>query len=75
MTQALQARHAARLAVEAAAQATLVALDALARDGYAFHDAATMLGLSPAEIERYAPALGAGTDLRRDPDPVQVAGQ
>jgi hypothetical protein len=53
---ALQMRHAARQAVEAAMRATRDALDALAREGIAFHDAATMLGLSPAEIEQYGPA-------------------
>ena len=53
---ALQMRHAARQAVEAATQATREALDALAREGIAFLDAATMLGLSPAEIELYGPA-------------------
>jgi hypothetical protein len=52
---ALQARHAARQAAEAAVQATREALTELARDGYAFHDAATMLALSPAEIEQYGP--------------------
>jgi hypothetical protein len=52
---ALQARHAARQAVEAATNATREALEALARDGYAFHDAATMLGLSRAEIEQWGP--------------------
>jgi len=56
VVQALKARHAARQAVEAAGQATLAALDTLARDGYPFHDAATMLGLSPAEITHYGPA-------------------
>jgi hypothetical protein len=53
---ALQMRHAARQAVEAATQATREALDALAREGVALRDAATMLGLSPAEIEQYGPA-------------------
>jgi len=77
VAQALQARHTARQAADAAGQATLVALDALAREGYPFHDAATMLGLSPAEIERYAPVAAPGetADPRRDPDPLQVAGQ
>src|SRR5215469_17157481 len=56
VAQALQARHAARQAVELAGQATLAALDALAREGYPFHDAATMLGLTPAEINHYGPA-------------------
>lgn len=59
VTQALQARHAARQALEAAVQATIAALDALAQEGYQFHDAATMLGLSPSEIAQYAPD-GAG---------------
>jgi hypothetical protein len=52
---ALLARHAARQAAEAAAQATREALEALAREGYTFHDAATMLALSPAETEQYGP--------------------
>jgi len=55
VAQALQVRHAARQAAEAAMQATRQALEALAREGYAFHDAATMLALSPAEIEMYGP--------------------
>jgi hypothetical protein len=53
---ALQMRHAARQAAEAAARATGEALGALAHEGIAFRDAATMLGLSPAEIEQYGPA-------------------
>jgi hypothetical protein len=52
---ALQVRHTARQAAEAAGVATRDALEALARDGYGFHDAATMLSLSPGEIERYGP--------------------
>jgi hypothetical protein len=52
---ALQARHVARQAAEAAVQATREALQALAREGYTFHDAATMLALSPAEIAQYGP--------------------
>lgn len=56
VAQALKARHAARQAVEVAGQATVAALDALAHEGYRFHDAATMLGLSPAEIAHYGPA-------------------
>ena len=51
VAEALQKRHVARLAVEAANRATRDALEALAREGCAFQDAATMLGLSPAEIE------------------------
>ena len=53
---ALQKRYAARLAADSANAATREALSALAREGYAFHDAATLLGLSPAEIEAYGPA-------------------
>jgi hypothetical protein len=80
VVQALKARHTARQAVEAAGQATRTALDALAQEGYPFHDAATMLGLSPAEIERYGPAgvRQAAVDapeLRPDSGPLQTAGQ
>jgi hypothetical protein len=64
VAQALGARHAARQAVEVAGQATLAAIDALAHEGYPFQDAATMLGLSPAEIAHYAPA-----GLGQQPDP------
>jgi len=69
VTQALQARHAARQALEVAVRSTLDALDALAQEGYKFHDAAAILGLSPTEIEQYAPggAPAAG--------PVQMAGR
>lgn len=56
--QALQARHVARQAVEAAALATRAALEALAAEGYGFHDAATLLGLSPAEIDVFGPVMG-----------------
>lgn len=60
---AIQVRHAARQAVEAAMRATTDALDALAREGVIFRDAATMLGLSPAEIQQYGPrAAGAAED-------------
>ena len=54
---ALRARHAARMAVDAANRATRGALEVLAREGFAFQDAATMLSLSPAEIEVYGPAV------------------
>ena len=53
---ALRARHAARMAVDAANRATRNALDMLAREGFAFHEAATMLGLSPGEIGVYGPS-------------------
>ncbi len=71
---ALQARHAARQAVEAANQATRDALDALARDGFPFHDAATMLGLTPMEIEQYGPADGTLPDQPQPgSSPLQLA--
>jgi hypothetical protein len=60
---ALQLRHAARQAVEAAMLATRDALGALSREGIAFADAATMLGLSPAEVGRYGPQGGADAPL------------
>lgn len=53
---ALRRRHEALLAAQAASAATREALESLAREGYAFHAAATMLGLSPAEIEAYGPS-------------------
>ena len=74
VVQALQARHAARQAVAAAAEATRAALAALAADGHTFHDAATMLGLSAAEIELFAPATGA-PDMRSGSGPLQMADQ
>jgi hypothetical protein len=55
---ALQKRHAARVAVEIAQLATRDALGALAREGYAFHDAAAMLGLTAAEAQLYEQAAG-----------------
>jgi hypothetical protein len=72
---ALELRHAARQAVEAATQATGDALEALGREGVTFHDAATMLGLSPAETELYRPRAapaGDATDLSIT-DPLQLA--
>src|ERR1700728_2986717 len=61
-THAIQARHAARQAVEAATRASRDALEALAREGLAFQDAATLLGLSPAEVKRYGPPAIATAD-------------
>jgi hypothetical protein len=58
VARALQARHAARQAAEAAGKATREAIEALAQDGYPFHDAATMLSLSRGEIEHYGPPSG-----------------
>lgn len=69
---ALQARHAARLAVEAAALATRAALEALAAEGVTFHDAATMLSLTPAEIEVFAPMTGNAPTMHSNPGPLQV---
>jgi predicted RNase H-like HicB family nuclease len=69
---ALQARHAARLAVEAAALATRAALEALAAEGVPFHDAATMLSLTPAEIDVFAPTTGNAPTMHSNPGPLQV---
>jgi predicted RNase H-like HicB family nuclease len=69
---ALQARHAARLAVEAAALATRAALEALAAEGVTFHDAATMLSLTPAEIDVFAPMTGNAPSMHSNPGPLQV---
>jgi hypothetical protein len=74
VAQALQARHAARQAAAAAAEATRAALAALAADGHTFHDAATMLGLSAAEIELFDPATRT-PDTRSDSGPLQMADQ
>jgi len=74
VAEALQARHAARQAVMAAAEATRAALAALAADGHSFNDAATILGLSAAEIELFAPAMGA-PDMRSGSGPLQMADQ
>jgi hypothetical protein len=71
---ALRQRHAARQAAEAAARSTREALDALARDGMVFHDAATLLGLSSAEIEHYGSGRGPADGAERPgkPGPLQV---
>lgn len=61
VTEALQARHAARQALEMAVQATLTALESLAQEGYQFVDAAAMLGLSEAEIAQYSPDRAAAS--------------
>jgi hypothetical protein len=76
---AIQMRHAARQAVDAATRATRDALEALAREGIAFVDAATMLGLSPGEIAAYGPPASAGAADTPDepttgPGPLQLAG-
>jgi hypothetical protein len=76
VAQALQMRHAARQAVEAATRATVEALEVLASEGIAFRDAATMLGLSPAEIEQYGPMGGdASKPPTISPSPLQPTSQ
>lgn len=75
VAQALQARHAARQAAQAAGQATLAALEALAHEGYPFHDAATLLGLTPAEIGYYGPAEVARPDPHNDSGSLEAADQ
>jgi len=72
---ALELRHAARQAVEAATRATRDALEALASEGVTFYDAATMLGLSPAETGLYRPrAVPAGDATEQStPDSLQLA--
>lgn len=74
VAQALQARDIARQAVEAAALATRAALEALAAEGHTFHDAAVLLGLSPAEIDVFAPLMG-GPTVNGSSGPLQMAGQ
>lgn len=69
VSQALQARYAARQAVETAVQATKVALEALLQEGYLYHDAATLLGLSATEMARYASYVN-GTVSADDPSGV-----
>ena len=75
---AIQMRHAARQAVEAATRATRDALEVLAREGIAFADAATMLGLSPGEIAAYGPPATAIADgapgQPGTADPLELAG-
>jgi predicted RNase H-like HicB family nuclease len=73
VTQALQARHSARQAVEAAALATRSALEILAAEGVTLHDAATLLGLTPAEIEVFGPAMGTTPTMNSNSGPLQVA--
>jgi hypothetical protein len=76
VAEALQKRHVARLAVEAANRSTRDALEALAHEGCAFQDAATMLGLSPAEIEVYGPGADRVADQpAASSGPLPIAGQ
>ena len=55
VTQALQAREAARQAADIAVEATRVAIEALARDRCTVRDMAVLLGLTAAEIAQFAP--------------------
>jgi hypothetical protein len=71
--EALQKRYAARLAVDSANAATREALGSLAREGYPFHDAATLLGLSPAEIEVYGPPASGAVPAASPGPPDQPA--
>jgi predicted RNase H-like HicB family nuclease len=74
VAQALQARHVARQAVEAAALATRAALEALAAEGVSFRDAAILLGLTPAEIGVFAPVMAnTPAPLDSSSGPLQVA--
>ncbi|HVT67530.1 MAG TPA: hypothetical protein VHF26_07270 [Trebonia sp.] len=76
VSNAIQLRHAARHALETAVQATRDALDVLAQEGVAFLDAATMLGLSPAEIEQYGSVItGEVVDPAAPSSRLQMAGQ
>lgn len=75
VAQALQARHVARQAVEAAALATRSALEVLAAEGHTFVDAATMLGLTPAEIEVFGPTPGTAPTMNGSPGSFQMTGQ
>ncbi len=75
VAQALKARHVARQAAQAAGQATRAALEALAREGYPFQDAATMLALTPAEIGYYGPLPAGIPGLHHDSGPLQMADQ
>ena len=70
VAQALAARHAARQAAQVASQATKEALMAMSQEGYSFQDAATMLGLSATEIEKYGPRPRAA-DSPAATDPVE----
>ena len=58
--------------MEAAALATRAALEALAAEGVTFHDAATLLGLTPAEIDVFAPMIGNAPTMHSDSGPLQV---
>jgi hypothetical protein len=76
VAEALQKRQVARQAVEAANRSTRNALEALAREGFAFQDAATMLSLSPAEIEAYGPGADRVADQpAARSGPLPIAGQ
>jgi predicted RNase H-like HicB family nuclease len=75
VAEALEARHIARQAVEAAAMATRAALEALAAEGHTFLDAATLLGLTPSEVEVFNPLNRGGSAPIGNSGPVEMAAQ
>jgi hypothetical protein len=78
VSEALQARHVARLSHEAAEQATASAVHALLRDGCTIRDAALLLGLSSEEISQVAPGTAAGngeTDANGPTAPPSLQGR
>lgn len=75
VVRALAARQAARQAAVTAAQATKEALVVMAQEGFAFHDAATMLGLSAIEIEKYGPPAEAAQPEPAPASPVAMTGK
>jgi predicted RNase H-like HicB family nuclease len=62
VSQALEARRAARLAEETADRATAAAAQALLDDGYTVRDAGALLGLSPQRISQIAPSVAKRSD-------------
>ncbi|MBT8223989.1 MAG: type II toxin-antitoxin system HicB family antitoxin [Dactylosporangium sp.] len=62
VSQALEARQAARRAEQIANQTTAIAVRALLDDGYTVRDAGALLGLSPQRISQIAPAVPDETD-------------
>jgi predicted RNase H-like HicB family nuclease len=67
VSQALEARRAARLAEEIAEQATTAAAQALLDDGYTVRDAGALLGLSPQRISQIAPSATKRADDETPP--------
>jgi predicted RNase H-like HicB family nuclease len=67
VSQALEARRAARLAEEIAERATAAAAQALLDDGYTVRDAGALLGLSPQRISQIAPSAAKRADDETPP--------